>query len=275
MAAFILPALCACFAWWLATGAILWLVRRVGALPALAGPLLGAAALLAVAGGAGLAASARIDDAASAYCGFACALAIWAAIEFSFLTGAVTGPNRAPCPPGARGLTRFRLATAALIYHELLIAAAAALGVVICWGQVNPAGALTLGVLAVLRLSAKLNIFLGAPSLSEEFLPGPLAHLKSYFRRGAFNPLFPVSILGGAVAACALASQAVRAPAGGASETAFALAFALLLLGLLEHVFMMTQIDDAALWRWAAPGPHAAPAFSPFPAIPPRQGDDR
>jgi putative photosynthetic complex assembly protein 2 len=267
MAAFVLPALCACFAWWLATGAILWLVRRASAQPALAAPLLGATALLAVAGGAGLAVSTRVDDAASAYCGFACALAIWAAIEFSFLTGVITGPNRSPCPPGARGLTRFRLAAAALIYHELLIAAAAVLGVVICWGQVNPAGALTLGVLAVLRLSAKLNIFLGAPSVTEEFLPGQLAHLKSYFRRGAFNPLFPVSILSGAIAACALAGQALSAPAGAAAETAYALAFALLLLGLLEHVFMMIHFDDAALWRWAAP--------APIPPIPPRQGDDR
>ncbi len=266
MADFLLPALCACFAWWLATGAILWLVRRTSAQPALAAPVLGAAALLAVAGGAGLAASARVDSAASAYCGFACALAIWAAIEFSFLTGAITGPNRAPCPPGAGGLTRFRLATAALIYHELLIAAAAALGVAIAWGQVNPAGALTLLVLAVMRLSAKLNIFLGAPNLSAEFIPGRLAHLKSYFGASAFNPLFPVSILGGAIVASALAGQALAAPASGAAETAYALAFALLLLALLEHVFMMTPLDDAALWRWAAPS---------LPAIPPRQGDDR
>lgn len=45
-----------------------------------------------------------------------------------------------------------------------------------------------------MRTSAKVNLFLGARNLSEEFLPPHLRYMESFFRRRAVNLLFPVSV---------------------------------------------------------------------------------
>ena len=168
-----------------------------------------------------------------------------------FLMGAVTGPRRAACPPHARGWTRFRLATATVIHHELALAATAVLLLALSWGEPNRTGAATFALLFALRLSAKLNIFLGVPSFGDELLPAHLAYLKSYCGARATNPLMPVSFaatiaLAGWLAAAALASD------GGAAVSA-SLLFALAALGVLEHLFLVLPLKDAALWRWAAP----------------------
>jgi len=247
------PIMFACFAWWFSTGAILWLmssspVKTVSSKGALTIGCAFAAALSI----AGLTETAHVDTSLSAYQAFIAALSLWGVLEISFLSGAVTGPRRAPCPPGVKGYRRFVLATATIIYHEILIAAVALGAIFGLSGVVNPAGPLTLGALACLRLSAKLNIFHGAPQFSDALLPPQLSYLKSYFRRSAPNALYPFSIIAGAAAAFVLGAVALSAPEGGALGTATALTFALVLLGLLEHVFMMTPLNDAALWRWAA-----------------------
>jgi len=247
------PILTACFAWWFSTGAILWLMSGSGPKgPRADRVLLIGSVTVAALSVAVLLATANVDTSLSAYLGFIAALAIWGVLEISFLSGAITGPSRAPCPPDARGYRRFLLATATVIYHEILIAVVALGAIVGLAGAVNPAGPLTLGALACLRLSAKLNIFLGAPEFSDAMLPSRLSYLKTYFHRGPLNPLFPFSIIGGAIAACMLGAIAIAAPQGGATGTATALVFALVLLGLLEHVFMMTPLDDTALWRWSS-----------------------
>jgi putative photosynthetic complex assembly protein 2 len=244
-----IPFAVAAFAWWFSTGAILWLVHhaRLGDRDAIVISL--ACAGLAV---AGLAASADQSDAMGAYCAFGSALLLWGAIELSFLSGLITGPNRAMCPAQARGVTRFVLATKTVIHHELLIAACGLALALFSLGKANPTAVLIFAILAGMRLSAKLNIFLGAPNLAEEFMPARLSHLRSYFRRGAFNPLFPVTMLAGALVAGLMIAQAVSAPSGSGAQTGAALAAALTLLALLEHAFMMTPFDDGALWRWAA-----------------------
>lgn len=244
-----LPFLVAVAAWWFSTGAILWLIHR--ARPSDVGVRWVAGATTGAAG-VGVMASAANTDVGSAYMAFACALLIWGAIELTFLTGLITGPNHSHCPAQARGWRRFSLAAATLIHHEVLIVATATAIVIATWGAPNQTAALTFGILAVMRLSAKMNIFLGAPALSEEFMPARLSHLRSYFRRSQFNPVFPISMMVGAVAAACAAAAALAAPPDSAAHVAAALAFALILLALLEHAFMMTPLDDAALWRWAA-----------------------
>jgi len=238
----------AILAWWFSTGAILLLC----ALPRRTfGWSLTAASLIA--GGAiyAFVHSAWDLGPAGAYIAFLSALAIWGWIEMSFLMGFITGPRTAPCPDGAEGWHRFGLAMQTLLYHELTIAGAAVALVVLTWGAPNQTGTLAFLILAAMRISAKLNIFLGVPNLTDEFLPARLAYLKSYFRKCETNLLFPVCITASTLVAIVLAQKAFLAQ--GAAAAGFALLFALTALAILEHIFMIVPLRDAVLWRWALP----------------------
>ena len=103
-----------------------------------------------------------------------------------------------------------------------------------------------------MRVSAKLNIFLGVPNLTVDFLPVQLGYLKSYFRVAVFNPLFPVSVAVGTLAALLLGEAAGVAASGAA--VGFTMLSALVALGTLEHWFLVLPMKDAALWRWAMAG---------------------
>ena len=242
-----MPLLYAAALWFVSTGVIIMLDR----LPKRTNRWsLGIASLVALAALAGIVRSAADPSPAGAYLGFTCALVVWGWHEMSFLMGIVTGPRKSPCPPQAQGWTRFRLAAATLIHHEIALALTTALLIALSWHAVNPTGAAAFAVLFALRLSAKLNIFLGVPNLSVDFLPGRLDYLKSYFRTRRMNPLFPLSVIAAAAAAGALALAATNAATPGAA-TGLVLLAALVALGLLEHGFMITPLPDAALWRWA------------------------
>lgn len=198
----------------------------------------------------------------AAYAGFAGALAIWGWHELSFLTGAVTGPNRAPCPPGARGLARFRAAAAAVIWHELALAGTLALLSSLVWSSPNPVAAHAFALLFGLRLSTKLAIFAGAPDFSDDLMPAQIAHLKSYFGRRRGHPL-PYLAAGASVAlALWLGARYLDATPGSGEAVAAALLFALAALGSLEHLFLVAPVRDAALWRWALP-PRAVMTMTP------------
>ncbi len=185
----------------------------------------------------------------AAYIGFAAAFAVWGWHEMSFLMGVVTGPRREPMPAGATGWVRFRTAAATLIWHEVAMAVTAIVMLALTWGAANQVAAATFTVLFVMRVSAKLNIFLGVPNLTVDFLPVQLHYLKSYFRVAVFNPLFPVSVAVGTLATLLLAeAAAVTAPG-----TAVGCIMLAVLTGLatLEHWFLVMPWKDAALWRWA------------------------
>ena len=185
---------------------------------------------------------------------------IWGWHEMGFLMGFVAGPNRLPCPPGASGWTRLRLATATVIHHELAIAATALLLFALTWRQANQSAPLTFLLLFALRLSAKFNLYLGVPNLSDEVFPAHLAYLKSYFRTRAFNPLLPVSLLAAAALAWWAWEAAEAAPAqSGAAVTATLLA-GLAALGLVEHLFLVLPLRDAKMWHWASAKNQAAQA---------------
>ncbi len=243
------PLLFALLMWFIGTAAVVWLdslpARTFRTSLTLAGLVAVAATMLVWA---------RADDAGAggAYLGFGAAILIWGWHEMSFLMGHVAGPNRSECPVGATGWTRFRAATATVIHHELAIAATAGVLVAITWGAPNQAAPLTFLLLFALRLSAKLNLYLGVPNLSDEVFPAHLAYLKSYFRTRRMNPLFPVSILfGGGVAVWAwIAAEAAPANSG-ASATATLLA-GLAVLGVVEHLFLVLPLRDAKMWRWAS-----------------------
>jgi putative photosynthetic complex assembly protein 2 len=235
------------FLWWFSTGVILYL----DGLPrgTFRWSMLGATGML-VAGLVGLQASADDPSALGAYCAFTCALLAWAWVETSFLTGFITGPSDAPCPPGAAGFTRFRLAVRAILHHELAILAAGAAILAITWGQPNQIGLWTYAALLLLRLSAKLNLYLGARNLGEQFLPEHLKHLASFFRHRPMNLLFPVSITASTIA-CVLVFEAGAAAEAEPFATGYALLGMLLALGVLEHWFLMLPIPFERLWAWA------------------------
>jgi putative photosynthetic complex assembly protein 2 len=241
-----LPVVVTAFAWWFSTGLILLLVRRPRASHSFWLWVYAGIALLA---GWGIWASAQTVTNNSVYCGFVCAVLIWGWHEASFLMGKITGPRPHACPPEAKGWRRFGYATATLIYHEVaLFLTLIGIGL-LTWSTPNQIGFWIFGLLFAMRLSAKFNIFLGVPNLTDEFFPAHLEHLKSYLPKRSMNPLMPVSLL----ACLGLAIWLWQRPTSSdGAQTALAIVFTLTCLGLLEHLFMITPLPDAALWRWAA-----------------------
>ncbi len=251
MTALLLPLLFATLLWFTSTGLVLWLDR----LPSTTWPvsIVAATVVSGFAMGAIIMTAPMVGDVA-AYVAFAAALVLWGWHEMSFLMGFVTGPNRAPCPPDARGWRRFRLAAATLIHHEVAMFATVLVMAAATWGQPNQTATLTFLLLFVMRLSAKLNIFAGVPHLSLEMMPDRMRYMASYFRVAPASWFFVASLAAIAVIAAWLGNAALTAPSGLA--TGYALAFALALLAFIEHGFLVVPWQDTLLFRWAMRNRH-------------------
>jgi putative photosynthetic complex assembly protein 2 len=237
----------ALFVWWFSTGAVLYLVGLPRRLLGIS--MTGATAVLALAL-AGLAATSDELSVASAYCAFTCGLLIWAWHEMSFLTGFLTGPRKSPCPEGSSGWRRFACAINTLLYHELAVLMTGVALVLLTWGAPNQIGVWTFMVLWVMRLSAKLNIYLGVPNVTEHFLPDDLAFLKSYFARAPMNILFPISVTAATVVTLLLILQATAPEASGFTIAGFSLLATLMALAVLEHWLLVLPLPAARLWNW-------------------------
>ena len=235
--------------WWFSTGAILWLNRRPRA--SYRWSLAGASVVAALAIAA-LVLTRNQATPVGAFVAFTAAVAIWGWHELSFLTGLLTGSSTLACPAGAHGWRRFRLAAATLMHHEVALAVTAVAVAALTLGHANPIGGWTFLMLFAARLSSKLNLFLGAPNFSAEFFPAHLRYLTTYLKKGPVSALYPISIVGLALAAVAAARPALAA-AGPFEAIGYALVFALIALAMLEHAFMALPLRDAALWRWALP----------------------
>lgn len=247
MSEYVLPVLFVLVAWWFSTGIILYLdglPRRtfrwsMGGMTALL-----AAAIF------GLSATAEDMSPAGAYLAFACALAVWGWQEMGFLMGFVTGPRREACPPGSRGFRRFVHATQTILYHEIALAVSGAAILAVTWGGANQTGAWTFAILWTMRLSTKLNLFLGVPNLSAELLPRDLAYLASYFARKPMNLLFPLSVSLATLAAAFAWQQAYALDAGSPEIAGLVLLATILTLGVLEHWFLVVPLPVNAIWQW-------------------------
>lgn len=244
------PIVTTVFAWWFSTGIILLLIRLP---PKNYGMALSLFALVLALATGGVIMTAGDDTTSAAYFAAGCALCIWGWHEASFLMGKITGPRPAACPADAKGWTRFKYATLTVIHHEIAIFLTLLALIGLTWGQPNPVAAWTFGILFAMRISAKLNIFLGVPNLTDEFFPAHLEHLKSYLPKRPMNALMPVSVMGSLILCAWLMTQADHASEGSAMATGFVLLFTLTALALLEHFFMVLPVHDAALWRWASP----------------------
>lgn len=243
-----LPVLFAIFVWWFSTG----LVMLLDGLPRTTfrwSHLL--ASVLALGALAGLVHTAPQTTPAGAFCAFTCALLVWGWHELSFLTGWVTGPRQIAATPGVRGWPRFVQAVQAILWHELAILASGCLILALTWEAPNQVGMATFAVLWVMRISAKLNVFLGVRNLSTELLPPHLAYLGSYFRRRAMNLLLPVSISAATAVAVCLVLDALASPPGSAAAIGGLLVATLLVLAIVEHWLLVLPLRATALWRWA------------------------
>lgn len=256
------PILFAVFVWWFSTGLVLLLdglPRTTFRWSHLISTSLAVMALV------GLQRTASQGDVGSAYCAFTCALLVWGWHELSFLTGWVTGPRQRPLDAGARGWRRFVQATATLIWHELAILATGLLIVVLTWGGPNQVGTATFGVLWAMRISAKLNVFLGVRNLSIQLLPVHLRYLGSYFRQRAMNLLFPFVVSTATAVAVLLVDHALVQTPGSAAAVGAWLVTALLVLAIVEHWLLVLPLEATALWRWALhdSSSRAAPVVEP------------
>jgi putative photosynthetic complex assembly protein 2 len=234
--------------WWLGTLVVLWAVwlpRHTFRWS------LVIASFAAFAGAAGLAWSSQTATPAAAYVAFGSAMLVWSWHEVGFLLGAVTGPRRLPCPPGASGWARFRDATLVVIHHEIALAATLGLIVALTHRAPNQVGVATFMVLWAMRLSAKFNVFLGVRNVSEDFVPSHLRYILTYFRQARMNPLMPFSVAVGSVVTVALARGALSERASAFDLVASALVAALMAIAVLEHVLLNLPVPDAQLWKWA------------------------
>jgi putative photosynthetic complex assembly protein 2 len=240
-------ALIAIFLWWLTTGAILFAVTR------LAGHrlALGAASAGLLAIGLVMLHAASDDVTANgAYLSFVAALAIWGAVEISFLGGLITGPNRSEMPAQFTGLRRFWSATRVVLWHELFILGLGFLLIIAFAQGPNQIGLLTYGILWLMRLSAKLNLYLGVRNTGERLLPAHLRYMSSYFAHRPMNLLFPFSITLGTILSAWLFHKAFAAGADAHQATGFMLVATMASLAVIEHWFLMLPLPLEALWRW-------------------------
>jgi putative photosynthetic complex assembly protein 2 len=241
-----LPALFALFIWWFGTGVVLLLdglPRRTFRWSLALSSLIAVAALVCIQR------TAQHSTVGAAYGAFTCAVLAWGWHELAFLTGWITGPRKAACSAPSHGPTRFNEAVQVILWHELAIVIMLLLIVALTRHQPNQVAAWTFGLLWVMRLSAKLNLFLGVRNRGEEFLPPHLEYLGTYFRRRSFNALLPLTLMGGALVTAVVISQAVQS--GGAQRVGLILVASLLVLALVEHLLMVVPLQSSALWRWA------------------------
>ncbi len=269
-----LPVAFAIFVWWFSTGIVLLLDGLPRTTFRWSHVL---SSLLALGAFAGLAHTAGQTTPAGAFCAFTCALLVWGWHELSFLTGWVTGPRKEPASEGARGWLRFTQAVQVVWWHELAILVSAAAVATITWNAPNQVGLGTFLVLWLMRISAKLNVFLGVRNLSEQLLPAHLRYLASYFRKRAMNLLFPFAVSAATAVAVWMVAEAMDHVPGSARATGMWLVTTLLVLAIVEHWLLVLPLEATALWRWALnsarrqptpalPGSVAAPA--PVSAVP-------
>jgi putative photosynthetic complex assembly protein 2 len=247
MGDFVFPAGYAVVVWWFTTGVILFL----DGLPprTFRWSLAGATAVLLTAGFVMRTSSTDVSI-AGAYTAFTCAILVWGWLEMTFLMGFVTGPRKTACIERCSGWRHFVHATQAIIYNEIATVMVAAGVLAITWQAANRVALWTFLVLWAMRLSAKLNLFLGVPNLGEKFLPPHLQYLKGFFRKRSMNFLFPLSITASTVVLVMLV-QKYAATAEAFGVAAYALIISLLALAVLEHWFMVLPLPSEKMWQWA------------------------
>ena len=252
--------------WWSATGAVFWLDRRTGGA---FGWTIAGATLVLIASLVGLGLTSQTATPAGAFVAFACAIGVWGWNELLFLTGVVTGPNRRPAEAGLKGWARFRAAAASVMHHEVVLLASAGAVAAVTVGGENHVGLCSFMTLWIMRLSAKLNIFVGVPNPGERFLPDNLRYLAGHFRNRPVGLFFAVTITTATIALAGIALFGAGEAPSDFEIASVALISTLLALAVIEHVFLAVPWDSGRLWsgfaandnrRGAKAGPKNAPS---------------
>jgi putative photosynthetic complex assembly protein 2 len=237
-------------AWWGATGLILYLVRRPSRTftrTLVLGSVLTLLAMLVLRWSRE---SATIGAACAA---FGATLLIWGWLEMSFLLGTVTGPRRSACAAGCHGTRHFRHAIEAILYHELATIAAAGLVTALTWQAPNRTGLWTFLLLWGMRISAKLNLFLGVPNTGEIMLPAHLKYLGAFFRHRKLNILFPISVTVTTVLCVQLIGAAWGRTSWDFKAGEMTLLATLATLAWLEHWMLILPMRADAPWTFTRP----------------------
>lgn len=247
MTDYVLPVLFVLLAWWGSTGVVFWLdglPRRTFQWSMLGATLVLVSALL------GLAVLRDDTSVRGAYFGFACGLGAWAWHEMAFLMGFVSGPRRVRCTPGVEGWPRFVEAVQAVLWHEAAILATAVVMVIVTLDAPNQTGTWIFVSLAGMRLSTKLNLYLGVRNRSEALLPPHLRYVGSYFGKPQMNALFPVSVTVATLLAAGVVQRLMAPGLEDGGRTGLTLIATLLVLATLEHWFLVLPLPVNELWRW-------------------------
>lgn len=246
--AYVWPVIIAVSLWWLATLALLWRIR----LPSETfGNSLWAVSAGLVAGVACIVISANMASPLGAYLAFVGTLAVWCWHEATYFFGTISGPRPLPCPQGVSLWRRFWFGVSASLYHELLLILTVAALWIGLQGTPNTVALQAFVVLWLMRWSTKINIFFGVSNLHTEYWPNHLRYLDSYVGAANGNRVFPLSIVLGIGLSVWLAQ-----PLFGISNSPFdivsvSLLLTLLVLGLLEHLFLLVPVPDGKLWSLA------------------------
>ncbi len=255
-----MPAIYPLFLWWFSTGIVMYIVG----LPAWTFRWsLATASIVFLASLYGLAISSADQTVASAYVAFTFTLLVWGAQEIGFLTGTITGPLPKTCPAHCAGWQRFSFAVQAIIYHELALLLSGVAIAAVTWDAPNQIGLYTFLILWTMRLSSKLNLFLGVQYLNLEFLPPHLAFVGSFFLKRPMNMLFPFSVTVSTVVTTLLIARVFETHATPYEVVGFTLMGVLLGLAVLEHWFMFLPLPIFALWSWSRGSRPDAPVAKP------------
>ncbi|HEY8125521.1 MAG TPA: putative photosynthetic complex assembly protein PuhE [Methylocystis sp.] len=246
------PILATLLLWWGSTGVLLYLdgLSRRSFLWSMAG----ATALFALALW-GVVATRGETTASSAYYAFLCGLTAWAWQLVSYYMGFITGPCKTACPPHLQGWARFVEAVRTSLYHEVAIILCAIALVALTRNQPNQIGAWTFLILWWMHTSAKLNLYFGAPNLSEELLPEHLRYLATFMTRKPMNLFFPLSVTASTIVTVLIAQKAVAASTD-FELVGFTILATLMALAVAEHWFLVAPLRANALWSWGVKETH-------------------
>ena len=251
------PILAAILLWWFSTGIILYL----DGLPARTFRWsMGGATALAAGAVYALLLTSGDTSIFGAYAGFTIGLAIWGWLELGYYMGFMMGPRRQGSPEGCRGWRHFWNAAQTTLYHELAALALSAVIAAVTWDMPNKTAFWAFQILWWMQLSAKLNVFLGVPNVTESFLPEHLAFLRSFTTRKPMNLFFPFAMAGSVVLATVLIKAAMTAQTPFAAVEGTMLS-TLVVLAILEHLVLVVPLPIEKLWIWSqgpgapAPGP--------------------
>ena len=187
---------------------------------------------------------------AGAYAAFTYGVLVWGWHEMAFFMGFLTGPRKSACPRGCTGPRHFLHGVQACIDHELAILATGVAVLWATWGAPNKIGMWTFMILWGMRLSAKLNVFLGVLNLGEPFLPKHLAYLLSFMRRRRMNWLMPISLAGGTALTVWLIELAAVRHITPFHRAGLVFLISMSALAVLEHALLMLPLPFTALWTW-------------------------